>query len=97
MVAVEVAERRLETPQLTFLKLISPRRHPVDHDLPLQFKSISMACRNGSFLFPVFPSARIPNYRRVSMERSTTSSRIAIRVAVPAASAVEATLCGAIA
>src|SRR5258705_5520209 len=91
MVAVEVAERRMETHQLTLLKLISRGRHPVDHDLPLRCKLISMACRNGSSLFPTFPSASIPNYTRVSMERFTTSKRIAIRVAVveAAVSAVE--------
>jgi len=80
MVAVEVAERRMETHQLTLLKLISRDRHLVDHDLPLRCKSISMACRNGSSLFPTFSSASILNYTRASMERFTTSKRIAIEV-----------------
>src|SRR5258707_4006431 len=82
MAAVEVMERRLETHQLTLRNLISRCRHPVDHDLPLQCKSILMAYRNGSSLFPTFPSASIPNYTRASMERFITSKRIAIRVGV---------------
>src|SRR6266478_5632017 len=80
MVVVEVVERLMETHRLTLLKLIS--RRPVDQDLPLQCKSISRACHNESFLCPVLLSARIPNYMRVSMERSTTLNRIATRVAV---------------